>query len=32
VRFCNWLSLREGLQPCYERTGKKEPIRRLSLR
>ena len=24
VQFCNWLSLREGLTPCYERTGDKE--------
>lgn len=27
VRFCNWLSLREGLKPCYELTGHKEYIR-----
>ena len=25
--FCNWLSRREGLTPCYERTGKKEKVR-----
>ncbi|RLT22879.1 MAG: DUF1559 domain-containing protein, partial [Planctomycetota bacterium] len=24
VMYCNWLSQREGLQPCYERTGTKE--------
>jgi serine/threonine protein kinase/formylglycine-generating enzyme required for sulfatase activity len=24
VLYCNWLSLREGLKPCYERTGTKE--------
>jgi formylglycine-generating enzyme required for sulfatase activity len=24
VLFCNWLSRKEGLQRCYERTGKKE--------
>ena len=24
VLYCNWLSQREGLQPCYERTGTKE--------
>jgi len=24
VLFCNWLSRREGLIPCYERTGEKE--------
>jgi formylglycine-generating enzyme required for sulfatase activity len=24
--FCNWLSHNEGLQSCYERTGKKETI------
>jgi serine/threonine protein kinase/formylglycine-generating enzyme required for sulfatase activity len=24
VLFCNWLSRKEGLEPCYERTGKKE--------
>ncbi len=24
VMFCNWLSRREGLTPCYERTGEKE--------
>ncbi|MBN1853993.1 MAG: formylglycine-generating enzyme family protein, partial [Pirellulales bacterium] len=22
--FCNWLSSKEGLRPCYERTGEKE--------
>ncbi|MFT7629095.1 MAG: sulfatase activating formylglycine-generating enzyme [Mariniblastus sp.] len=22
VMYCNWLSRKEGLQPCYERTGK----------
>ena len=27
VMYCNWLSLREGLQPCYERTGTKEKLR-----
>jgi eukaryotic-like serine/threonine-protein kinase len=27
VVFCNWLSRKEGLTPCYERTGKKELIR-----
>jgi formylglycine-generating enzyme required for sulfatase activity len=26
VLFCNWLSKKEGLAPCYERTGKKERI------
>jgi formylglycine-generating enzyme required for sulfatase activity len=26
VLFCNWLSRKEGLEPCYERTGKKERI------
>jgi hypothetical protein len=24
VLFCNWLSRKEGLTPCYERTGQKE--------
>ncbi len=24
VAFCNWLSRKEGRDPCYERTGKKE--------
>jgi formylglycine-generating enzyme required for sulfatase activity len=24
VLFCNWLSRKEGLEPCYERTGKEE--------
>jgi formylglycine-generating enzyme required for sulfatase activity len=24
VLYCNWLSLREGLRPCYERTDTKE--------
>ena len=24
VMYCNWLSLREGQQPCYERTGTRE--------
>jgi formylglycine-generating enzyme required for sulfatase activity len=24
LRFCNWLSKKEGLQPCYERTNEKE--------
>ena len=27
VMYCNWLSQREGLQPCYERTGTKEKSR-----
>src|SRR5205823_2945807 len=27
VLFCNWLSRREGLTPCYEMTGKIETIR-----
>ena len=27
VMFCNWLSRREGLTPCYERTGEKEKIK-----
>lgn len=27
VLFCNWLSRREGLKPCYIRTGKKETIK-----
>jgi formylglycine-generating enzyme required for sulfatase activity len=27
VLFCNWLSRKEGLAPCYERTGKKEKSR-----
>jgi serine/threonine protein kinase/formylglycine-generating enzyme required for sulfatase activity len=26
VLFCNWLSRREELMPCYERTGEKEMI------
>ena len=26
VLFCNWLSKKEGLTPCYERTGEKETI------
>jgi formylglycine-generating enzyme required for sulfatase activity len=26
VRFCNWLSRKEGRTPCYERTGKKEKL------
>jgi formylglycine-generating enzyme required for sulfatase activity len=26
VLFCNWLSRREGLTPCYERTGQSENI------
>jgi formylglycine-generating enzyme required for sulfatase activity len=25
--FCNWLSRREGRQPCYRRTGQKKPGR-----
>lgn len=25
VLFCNWLSLREGRKPCYERTGRMLP-------
>jgi formylglycine-generating enzyme required for sulfatase activity len=28
VLFCNWLSRKEGLTPCYERTGKKEKLAR----
>ena len=28
VLFCNWLSRNEGLAACYERTGKKEKIKR----
>ena len=24
IRFCNWLSEREGFTPCYRRTGQKE--------
>lgn len=24
VMFCNWLSWKEGLKPCYERTGSKD--------
>ena len=27
VMFCNWLSHREGLTPCYELTGEKEKIK-----
>jgi formylglycine-generating enzyme required for sulfatase activity len=27
VLFCNWLSRKEGLTPCYERTGEKEKDR-----
>jgi formylglycine-generating enzyme required for sulfatase activity len=27
VLFCNWLSRKERLDPCYERTGKKQKIR-----
>src|SRR5262249_9119187 len=27
VLFCNWLSRKERLLPCYERTGKKEKSR-----
>jgi formylglycine-generating enzyme required for sulfatase activity len=26
VRFCNWLSRREGLTPCYQRTGQKQKL------
>jgi formylglycine-generating enzyme required for sulfatase activity len=28
VMYCNWLSLREGLTPCYERTGKRDTASR----
>ena len=28
VLFCNWLSRKEGLKPCYERTGKKETFQK----
>lgn len=26
ILFCNWISRKEGLSPCYERTGKKEDM------
>lgn len=31
VLFCNWLSRREGLEPCYSRTGREDETERRGL-